>query len=49
MRLPTPPAATIIDTVATFDKFFSETRYQYFLAFMTVMPQLEMATGQTKR
>jgi hypothetical protein len=41
MRLPTPPAATIIDTAAPFDKFFSETRYQYFLAFMTTICQSE--------
>ncbi len=37
MRLPKPPAATIIDTAAPFDKFFSETRYQYFLAFITTI------------
>jgi hypothetical protein len=41
MRLPTPPAATIIDTAAPYDKHFSETRFQYFLAFMTTICQSE--------
>lgn len=48
MRLPTPPAASIFDTAAPFDKFFSENRFQYFLAFMTTICQSEQARTITE-
>lgn len=43
MRLSTPPAVSIVEAAQPFRKSFSDTRFQYFLAFMSTICQSEQS------